>query len=121
MVGLRKITKTSRRLRDNLDEFTLNSGKKVYVLGEGRLVNLSAAEGHPSQVMQMSFAGQFLAALHVVEHKDQLKGHEGVVIEIPKEIDREIAMLMLDSKGIKIDTLTPEQHAYLTGWKEGTE
>ena len=108
-------------LRENTEQYTLPNGKVITVLAEGRLVNLSAAEGHPSQVMDMSFAGQFLAAHHIVQNKDTLKNQGGVVIEIPQEIDRKIALLKCEAMGIHIDTLTPEQHAYLTGWKEGTE
>ena len=118
---LREKSTAIESLRTNTQQFTLPSGKSITVLAEGRLVNLSAAEGHPSQVMDMSFAGQFLAAHHIVSNKDSLTGHGGVVIEIPKDIDEKIARLKLEALGIKIDTLTPAQHAYLTGWKEGTE
>jgi adenosylhomocysteinase len=118
---LREKATAVESLRMNTQQFTLPNKKVLTVLAEGRLVNLSAAEGHPSQVMDMSFAGQFLAGHHIVTNKDKLKGHGGVVIEIPKVIDEEIAKLKLEALGIKIDTLTPEQHAYLTGWKEGTE
>ena len=118
---LRQKAKAVESLRTNTQQFSLENGRTLTVLAEGRLVNLSAAEGHPSQVMQMSFAGQFLASHYIVTNKDEIRKDGGVVIEIPQKIDREIAMLMLKTKGIEIDTLTPEQEAYLTGWKEGTE
>ena len=118
---LREKATSKESLRENTEQYTLPNGKVITVLAEGRLVNLSAAEGHASQVMDLSFSGQFLAAHHIVTNKDDLKKNGGVVIEIPKEIDSEIAQLKLKSMGIQIDTLTPEQHAYLTGWKEGTE
>jgi adenosylhomocysteinase len=108
-------------LRENTEQYTLPNGKVITVLAEGRLVNLSAAEGHASQVMDLSFAGQFLAAHHIVQNKETLQNQGGVVIEIPQEIDKEIALLKCKAMGIGLDTLTPEQHAYLTGWKEGTE
>ncbi len=118
---LRQKAKAVESLRTNTQQFTLENGKSVTVLAEGRLVNLSAAEGHPSQVMDMSFSGQFLAAHHIVTNKADLISHGGIVVELPKEIDEKIAKLKLQALGIQIDTLTPEQQAYLTGWKEGTE
>ena len=118
---LREKSTAKESLRENTEQYTLPNGNVITVLAEGRLVNLSAAEGHPSAIMDTSFAGQFLAAKHLVENKENLSNHGGVVIEIPEEIDREIALLKIESMGVKIDTLTPEQYSYLTGWKEGTE
>ncbi|MBI4089703.1 MAG: adenosylhomocysteinase [Candidatus Levybacteria bacterium] len=117
MVGLNKITKTKRTLRPFLDEHVLKSGKKVYVLGEGRLVNLAAAEGHPAEVMDMSFANQALAAEYFVKNKGKLSAK---VYVLPNEIDRQIASLKLKAMGISIDKLTREQRKYLSSWTEGT-
>ena len=118
---LREKAKSVESLRPNTQQFTLENGKTVTVLAEGRLVNLSAAEGHPSQVMDMSFAGQFLASHYIVSNKDELKKNGPVVVKIPEEIDSKIATLKLEALGIKIDTLTPEQYKYLNSWNEGTE
>ena len=118
MAGLEKIKKAKRRIRHQLDEYILKTGKKLYVLGEGRLVNLAAAEGHPAEVMDMSFANQALAAEFFVEHKGRL---EARVYTLPKELDRNVASLKLHAMGISIDTLTPEQKKYLSSWSEGTE
>ncbi|MEW6035785.1 MAG: adenosylhomocysteinase [Candidatus Micrarchaeota archaeon] len=105
-----------RRIRPYLDEYDVD-GKRVYVCGEGRLVNLAAAEGHPSEVMATSFAGQALACEHIAKMRGKLKPQ---VITLPGEIDDSIARLQLEEMGVKIDTLTKEQIAYLGGWKEGT-
>lgn len=109
-----------RRVRDFLDEYEIvegkNGTKKIYVCGEGRLVNLSAAEGHPSEVMSTSFAGQALACEYLVKNKGKLKG----VVTLPESIDDEIATLQLKAMGIKIDVLSEEQKKYLTSWEEGT-
>ncbi|MHA1989432.1 MAG: adenosylhomocysteinase [Candidatus Hodarchaeales archaeon] len=107
-------------LRPSTQQFKLQNGKSITVLAEGRLVNLSAAEGHPSQVMDLSFSGQALAAEWVVKNRDSLKDGRKV-IEIPHEIDKEIAELKCKAMGIQYDTLTSEQEKYLTSWKEGTE
>ncbi|MBI3035375.1 adenosylhomocysteinase [Candidatus Woesearchaeota archaeon] len=112
---LKKIAK-SRRVRHFLDEYVLN-GKKVYVCGEGRLVNLAAAEGHPSEVMSTSFCGQALACEYAVKNKGKLPIK---VIQLPEEIDDHIARLQLEAMEIKIDTLTKEQKTYLESWQEGT-
>lgn len=115
--GLTKIAKKRRTLRNQLEEITLPSGKKLFVLAEGRLINLSAAEGHPAAVMDMSFANQALAAEYLVEQKDTL----GVgVYTVPEDLDQMIAKLKLESLGINIDKLTPEQEKYLASWNEGT-
>jgi adenosylhomocysteinase len=116
--GLADISSSRRQIRDFLEEYTLkSSGKSVYVLGEGRLINLAAAEGHPSSVMDMSFANQALAAEYVIQHQGKLPLE---VIPVPAPIDNEIARLKLDAMGFKIDKLTKEQEAYLASWKEGT-
>jgi adenosylhomocysteinase len=106
-----------RNIREFLDEYTLPSGSRVALLGEGRLINLVAAEGHPSSVMDMSFANQALAAEHMVKHGRNL---EKRVYPVPAEIDREIAKLKLDAMRVRIDKLTPEQESYLASWQEGT-
>jgi adenosylhomocysteinase len=114
--ALEKLSINVRRLRPSLDEYTTKDGRKLYLLAEGRLVNLAAAEGHPSEVMDMSFADQALVAEWVwKEEKKQPK-----VYEVPKEIDAMVARLKLESMNIKIDTLTSEQKRYLKSWTEGT-
>ena len=118
MAGLEKIKKSKRRIRPSLDEYVLKNGKKIYILGEGRLVNLAAAEGHPAEVMDMSFANQALAAEYLVKNKGKLSPK---VYVLPKEIDDKIAMLKLTSMGISIDKLTKEQSKYLSSWQEGTK
>ena len=115
VAGLKKQAKSVKRIRPFLDEFVFGS-KKIYLCGEGRLVNLAAAEGHPSEVMSTSFCGQALAVEYCVKNKGKLKG----VVTLPKEVDDNIAKLQLSALGIKIDTLTPEQKEYLENWKEGT-
>jgi adenosylhomocysteinase len=117
MEGLEKFAKSKRRLRHQLDEYVLPSGKKIYVLGEGRLVNLAAAEGHPAEVMDMSFADQALAAEWIVQNKGKL---ENKVYVLPKELDIQVATLKLKAMGVEIDTLTTEQKKYLSSWTEGT-
>jgi adenosylhomocysteinase len=114
--GLIKASKSVRILRNNLEEVTLGN-KKIYVLGEGRLINLAAAEGHPASVMDMSFANQALAAEFFVKNRDNL---EVKVYTIPEEMDQNIAKLKLDSLKIGIDVLTPAQKKYLNSWQEGT-
>lgn len=115
--GLEKIAKKKRMIRDFVEEYTLSNGKKINLLGEGRLVNLAAAEGHPSSVMDMSFANQALASEYIARNA---KGLKPQVYPVPKEIDREIARLKLKSMGILIDTLTAEQKKYLASWEMGT-
>jgi adenosylhomocysteinase len=106
-----------RRVREFLDEYILNDGRRLYLAGEGRLVNLAAAEGHPSAVMDMSFANQALAAEYMVKNHASLKK---MVYSVPEEIDHEIARLKLAAMGVNIDILTPEQEAYLNEWRMGT-
>jgi len=115
--AIKKIAKKRRQIRDYVEEFTLRSGKRLYLLGEGRLINLAAAEGHPSAVMDMSFANQALSAEFIVRNARKL---EKKVYRVPEEIDREIARLKLKALGIKIDRLTPEQKRYLKSWQMGT-
>ena len=115
--GLRTVTKKTRKLREFVEEFTLTNGRRVYVLGEGRLINLAAAEGHPSSVMDMSFANQALSAEYLAKNVKSLKKQ---VYAVPQDIDREIARLKLAAMGVKIDTLTPEQKKYLSSWEMGT-
>ncbi len=105
------------RLRDYVDQYTLPGGRRVNLLGEGRLVNLAAAEGHPAAVMDMSFANQALAAEYLAKEG---KGLPRQVHPVPAAIDREIARLKLETMGVRIDALTSEQQAYLTSWSEGT-
>jgi adenosylhomocysteinase len=106
-----------RRVREFLDEYILSDGRRLYLAGEGRLVNLAAAEGHPSAVMDMSFANQALAAEYMVKNHASLKH---TVYSVPQEIDDEIALLKLAAMGVTIDTLTDEQQAYLNEWRMGT-
>jgi len=106
-----------RRVRPFVDEYTLQDGRHIYLLAEGRLVNLSAAEGHPSAVMDMSFANQALCAEYMRNHADEL---ECTVYPVPEEIDREIARIKLHAMGVEIDVLTPEQEKYLSSWEAGT-
>ena len=117
MKGLREMATRITRVRDFLDEYLLEDGRRIYVAGEGRLVNLAAAEGHPSAVMDMSFANQALAAEYILKHGDKL---EGQVYDVPADIDREIAALKLKAMGVEIDTLTAEQSDYLNAWSLGT-
>jgi adenosylhomocysteinase len=117
LAGLKTISKKVRPLRDFVEEYTLKNGRKVFVLGEGRLINLAAAEGHPASVMDMSFANQALAAEYVVKNHHSL--HKKVY-SVPEAIDKEIARLKLKAIGISIDTLTAEQVKYLSSWEMGT-
>jgi len=106
-----------KRVRPFVDQYTMADGRRLNLLGEGRLINLAAAEGHPAAVMDMSFAGQAMAAKYLVDNQGQL---ENGVHTIPVELDHEIARIKLASMGIGIDTLTPEQVTYLNSWEEGT-
>ncbi len=106
-----------KRVRPFVDQFTLKDGRKLNLLGEGRLINLAAAEGHPASVMDMSFAGQALAAKYLVDNQGKL---EGKVYSVPEEVDQRIASIKLAAMGISIDTLTERQVEYLNSWEEGT-
>jgi len=113
---LEAISASKRRIRPSLDEYNLKKGKKLYLLGEGRLINLAAAEGHPSEVMDMSFANQALCAKYLAE-KGKLKPK---IYDVPKEIDKLVATLKLKAMKIEIDRLTQEQKKYMTTWETGT-
>lgn len=115
--GLSDIARRKRKIREYIEEYTLSNGRKIYVLGEGRLINLAAAEGHPSSVMDMSFANQALSAEYLAKQGQILKKS---VYRVPDDIDKEIARLKLKSMGIAIDTLTKEQERYLSSWESGT-
>ncbi|HLG60925.1 MAG TPA: adenosylhomocysteinase [Ktedonosporobacter sp.] len=115
--ALEELATKKRRVRDFVDEYTYADGRRVHLLAEGRLVNLSAAEGHPASVMDMSFANQALGSEYMLTHAKELLPR---VYTLPAEIDKEIARLKLHSMGMKIDTLTPEQEHYLNSWESGT-
>jgi adenosylhomocysteinase len=115
--ALEEMATEVRRPRPHVQQFVLSDGRRISVLGEGRLVNLAAAEGHPASVMDMSFANQALTAQHMFENASAL---EPAVYPVPDAIDKEIARLKLEAMGIQIDTLTPEQERYLSSWQEGT-
>ena len=115
--SLAKAAAGKRPIREFVDEYRLKNGKRIFLLGEGRLINLAAAEGHPAMVMDMSFANQALSVLYLAEKSRTL---ENTVYPVPESIDREIARLKLSSMGMRIDRLTPEQKRYLADWKEGT-
>ncbi len=115
--GLASVTTARRMIRDFVEEYTLKNGKRVNVLGEGRLINLAAAEGHPADVMDMSFANQALGAEYMLKNAASL---QKTVYPVPQAIDREIARLKLEAMNISIDTLTPEQEKYLASWEMGT-
>ncbi len=117
LAALAEMSESTRELRDNLREYQLPDGRRLLVVAEGRLVNLGAAEGHPADVMDMSFADQALAAEWMVENRDSL---EADVYVLPKELDQEVARLKLASMGGGLETLTPEQAKYLASWQEGT-
>ena len=115
--ALEKLALSKRQTREFVDEYTMRDGRKIYVLGEGRLINLAAAEGHPAVVMDMSFADQALSVEHIVKNAKKL---EGKVYPVPADIDQNVARLKLQSLGINIDKLTREQEEYLSSWSEGT-
>ena len=115
--ALESLATKKRRLRPLVDEYTLKDGRRLYLLAEGRLVNLAAGEGHPASVMDMSFANQALCLEYMVKNKRSL---EIKVHPVPEEIDKDVARLKLDAMGTNIDRLTPEQKKYLTSWEEGT-
>ncbi len=115
--ALEKLSSGKREARPLVDEYQLKDGRKVYLLGEGRLVNLATAEGHPASVMDMSFANQALSAEYLVKNAKQMKAQ---VYVVPEHIDKEIARLKLDSMGHRLDKLTPDQEHYLASWQEGT-
>jgi adenosylhomocysteinase len=111
------ITDKTREVRPMVEEHLLEDGRRVYLLADGRLVNLAAAEGHPAAVMDMSFANQALCAEHLAKHGKEL---ERKVYGVPEQIDKEIARLKLEAMGVDIDKLTPLQEKYLSSWDQGT-
>jgi adenosylhomocysteinase len=115
--ALEKKCKERRTVRKHVEEFAMEDGRRLYLLAEGRLVNLAAAEGHPASVMDMSFANQALMAEYVFTHADEL---EKKVYDVPEKIDDEIARLKLETMGIEIDSLTSKQEEYLRSWTLGT-
>jgi len=115
--ALEQMAVEKRRAREFVEQFILADGRRINLLGEGRLINLAAAEGHPASVMDMSFANQALALEYLLTHVDEL---EKKVYSVPEAIDREIARLKLEAMSVRIDALTPEQQKYLTSWEEGT-
>jgi len=115
--ALESMAKSKRRVRPFVDEYTLDDGKRIHLLGEGRLINLAAAEGHPASVMDMSFANQALCLVYLAKMRGKL---EPEVHPVPKEIDEEVGRLKLSSMGISIDSLTDEQQEYLESWETGT-
>jgi adenosylhomocysteinase len=115
--ALKDLSVDVKRIRPNLDQYTLRDGRKLFLAGEGRLVNLACAEGHPASVMDMSFANQALCAEYLKDHAKELQNK---VYPVPDEIDKMIAKLKLDAMDVKIDTLTEEQIHYLSSWEEGT-
>ena len=114
---LEKLAKAKREMRANNTEYTLADGRRLYLLAEGRLVNLAAAEGHPSEVMDMSFANQFLSLIHLAKEGKNMKPG---VYEVPKELDRQVARIKLQTMGMNLDELSPEQTRYVQGYGEGT-
>jgi adenosylhomocysteinase len=115
--ALARMSKKKRMIREFVEEYTLKSGRRINLLGEGRLINLAAAEGHPAQVMDMSFANQALSAEFVTKNSKRLQNK---VYSVPKDIDEKIAALKLESMKVKIDVLTKEQREYLSSWEMGT-
>jgi adenosylhomocysteinase len=115
--ALEKLASAKKTVRPFVEEFAMKDGRKIYLLGEGRLINLAAAEGHPAAVMDMSFANQALASEYMVKNASHLKPQ---VYSVPEPIDRHIAKLKLESMGIQLDKLTPDQEQYLSSWSEGT-
>ena len=115
--ALEKMSSSKRTTRNFVEEYVMRDGRKINLLGEGRLINLASAEGHPASVMDMSFADQALSVEYMVKNHKSL---EKKVYKVPEDIDKRVARLKLESMGIKIDRLTPEQEEYLAGWSEGT-
>jgi len=115
--ALERISTAKRAVRPLVDEYVLRDGRKIYLLGEGRLVNLALAEGHPAAVMDMSFSNQALSVEYLLKHASELTNQ---VYPVPEQIDRQIARLKLDAMGVQVDKLTPEQEQYLASWAEGT-
>ncbi len=117
IAALADLSAERRRVREHVEEYRLRDGRRIYLLAEGRLLNLAAAEGHPAAVMDMSFANQALAVEYLAKTGSTLGPQ---VYTVPPEIDRQVAALKLDASGVRIDTLTPDQERYLQSWEEGT-
>ncbi len=115
--ALAKLDSSKRVTKPMVEEYAMRDGRKIYVLGEGRLINLASAEGHPASVMDMSFANQALSVEHLLKNHKQM---ERKVYAVPEPIDRSVARMKLEAMGIKIDRLSPEQEEYLASWAEGT-
>jgi adenosylhomocysteinase len=115
--ALEKMAVSKALVRPFVDQYNLKDGRQIHILGEGRLVNLASAEGHPASVMDMSFANQALAAEYLLKNHDKLQNQ---VYSVPMEIDKDIARIKLEAMGIKIDLLTDDQLKYLSSWEEGT-
>ncbi|MEM3621944.1 MAG: adenosylhomocysteinase, partial [Candidatus Methanomethyliaceae archaeon] len=115
--GLEELKVDKVKIRESVEEYSLKNGRKLYLLAEGRLVNLAAAEGHPSEVMDMSFANQALSVEYLSKNAGNMKA---AVYDVPREIDETVAKLKLQMIGIRIDTMTEEQLSYIRGWWEGT-
>ncbi len=115
--GLEEMSSSKRLVRPFVEEYTMKDGRRIHILGEGRLINLAAAEGHPASVMDMSFANQALSLEYMIKNADKL---EKIVYSVPQDIDQDIARLKLGAMGINVDTLTSEQEAYLKSWEHGT-
>jgi adenosylhomocysteinase len=115
--ALERLSSGKKIARPFVEEFTMKDGRRIYLLGDGRLINLAAAEGHPASVMDMSFANQALSAEYMTKHSKELKNQ---VYAVPEHLDQQIAKLKLESMGVSIDKLTPEQEHYLASWNEGT-
>ena len=115
--ALEKLSSGKKEARPFVDEYTMKDGRRLYLLGDGRLINLAAAEGHPASVMDMSFANQALSAEYMMKNASELKAQ---VYAVPEHLDKQIAKLKLESMGVQIDKLTPEQELYLASWSEGT-
>ena len=114
---LERLAKSKRRVREFVDEYVLADGKRIHLVAEGRLLNIAAGQGHPVEIMDMSFAIQAVSAGYLAEHAAELKPR---VYPVPQDLDLKVARLELNSLGIKIDRLTEEQRAYLDSWREGT-
>jgi adenosylhomocysteinase len=117
ITALDKLSSSKKQARPFVDEYAMKDGRRIYLLGDGRLINLAAAEGHPASVMDMSFANQALSVEHLIKNAAELKPQ---VYSVPEPIDRQIAKLKLESMGVQLDKLTAEQEHYLTSWDEGT-
>jgi adenosylhomocysteinase len=117
ITALDKLSSSKKQARPFVDEYAMKDGRRIYLLGDGRLINLAAAEGHPASVMDMSFANQALSVDHLIKHASELKPQ---VYSVPEVLDRQIAKLKLESMGVQLDKLTAEQEHYLTSWDEGT-